>query len=92
MTESTNPGSSAPERPDAPTCASQEEVHSIAAIPPRTRAEVLRGDVGMTTAEYAIGTVAACGFGAVLYKAVTSDAVARLLRGVIEQALSVSFL
>ena len=52
----------------------------------------LAGDRGMTTAEYAVGTVAACGFGAVLYKAVTSDAVARLLRGVLEQALSVSFL
>ena len=52
----------------------------------------LTGDRGMTTAEYAVGTVAACGFGAVLYKAVTSDAVARLLRGVREQALSVSFL
>jgi hypothetical protein len=52
----------------------------------------LAGDRGMTTAEYAVGTVAACGFGAVLYKAVTSDAVGRLLRGVLEQALSVSFL
>ena len=32
-------------------------------------------DAGMTTAEYAVGTVAACGFGGVLYKVLTSDAV-----------------
>jgi hypothetical protein len=49
-------------------------------------------DSGMSTAEYAVGTVAACGFAAVLYKAVTSDTVGRLLRGVIEQALSVNCL
>jgi hypothetical protein len=50
------------------------------------------GDSGMTTAEYGVGTVAACGFGGVLYKVVTSDAVSGLLKGIIEKALSVSFL
>jgi uncharacterized protein DUF4244 len=42
----------------------------------------------MTTAEYAVGTIAACGFGAVLYKIVTSGDVANLLTGVIHRALS----
>ena len=46
-----------------------------------------RGDHGMTTAEYAVGTVAACGFGAVLYKIVTSDAVMHLIEGLISRAL-----
>ena len=49
------------------------------------------GDDGMTTAEYAVGTVAACGFGAVLYKLLTSDTVVRMLKDIIERALSISF-
>ena len=48
-------------------------------------------DEGMTTAEYAVGTVAACGFGAVLYKRLTSDSVVRMLKDIIERALRVSF-
>jgi len=45
----------------------------------------------MTTAEYAVGTVAACGFAAVLYKVVTSDAVSSALRTIIRTALSAPF-
>lgn len=37
--------------------------------------------------EYAIGTLAACGFAAVLYKIVTSDMVASLLAGIVHKAL-----
>lgn len=48
-------------------------------------------DSGMTTAEYAVGTVAACGFGAVLYKVVTSDAVASALQRMVEKALDAGF-
>ncbi len=44
---------------------------------------------GMTTAEYAVGTVAACGFGGVLYQLLTSDAVQNLLSGLVENALGV---
>jgi hypothetical protein len=50
-----------------------------------------RGDVGMTTAEYAVGTVAACGFGTVLYKILTSDAVAHALESLIVNALNIVF-
>jgi hypothetical protein len=46
------------------------------------------GDAGMSTAEYAIGTVAACGFAGVLWTVVHSDAVAHLMQGVVERALS----
>lgn len=48
-------------------------------------------DAGMSTAEYAVGTIAACGFAAVLYKIVTSGPVRSALTGVIEKALHVPF-
>lgn len=48
-------------------------------------------DAGMTTAEYAVGTVAACGFGGVLYKVITSTPVLELMKSVISRALRLSF-
>ena len=48
-------------------------------------------EAGMSTAEYAVGTIAACGFAAVLYKIVTSGPVRSALTSVIEKALHVPF-
>lgn len=48
-------------------------------------------DVGMTTAEYAVGTVAACGFGGILYKVITSSEVLGLITAVISKAFRLSF-
>jgi hypothetical protein len=48
-------------------------------------------EAGMTTAEYAVGTVAACGFSGVLYKVVTSTAVLNLVKEVIEKAFHLGF-
>lgn len=48
-------------------------------------------EAGMTTAEYAVGTVAACGFSGVLYKVITSDAVLSLIKAVIAKAFKLSF-
>ncbi|MET9222716.1 DUF4244 domain-containing protein [Streptomyces sp. NPDC003300] len=48
-------------------------------------------EAGMSTAEYAVGTIAACGFAAVLYKIVTSGPVRSALTGVIVKALHVPF-
>ena len=48
-------------------------------------------DAGMTTAEYAVGTVAACGFSGILYKVITSPQVLELLTGVIGRALKLVF-
>jgi uncharacterized protein DUF4244 len=48
-------------------------------------------DAGMATAEYAVGTVAACGFGGILYKLLTSDSVVKLLTDIIRRALTLSF-
>lgn len=49
------------------------------------------GEQGMTTAEYAVGTVAACGFAGVLFKLLTSDSVVRMLKDIVERALTIAF-
>jgi hypothetical protein len=41
----------------------------------------------MTTAEYCIGTLAACAFGAILYKLLSSNWAYDIVKGVIGQAL-----
>lgn len=48
-------------------------------------------DAGMSTVEYAIGTIAAAAFAAVLYAVVTGDSIAGALSGLVERALSVNF-
>ena len=55
----------------------------------KVTAVLRRDDAGMTTAEYAVGTVAACGFGGILYKLLTSETVSSLLQDVITKAFSV---
>jgi len=50
----------------------------------------LRGQAGMSTAEYAVGTLAACAFAAVLLTVVRSDAVRSALSAVIVSALSIA--
>jgi Protein of unknown function (DUF4244) len=46
------------------------------------------GDRGMSTAEYAVGTVAAAAFAGLLFKIVTSPEVRRMLLAIIHRALS----
>ena len=43
---------------------------------------------GMSTAEYAVGTVAACAFAAVLYQVVTGDSVVAGLGALVARALA----
>lgn len=45
---------------------------------------------GTTTAEYAIGTLAACAFAAVLYKILTGGSVAAALGGIVHKALGLA--
>ena len=45
-------------------------------------------EAGMSTAEYAVGTVAACAFAAVLYKVVTGGSVVTALGRLITSALA----
>ncbi|MET7935425.1 DUF4244 domain-containing protein [Streptomyces sp. NPDC005322] len=50
-----------------------------------------RAEAGMATAEYAMATIAACAFAAVLYKVVTSGTVSGALQSVIRRALDAQF-
>lgn len=72
-------------------------VHPIRSAPQRIqlslwkiRYRIMRAVVaeeGMSTAEYAIGTIAAAAFGAVLYGVVTGDSIVDALTKIIERAL-----
>lgn len=55
----------------------------------RTRAALFAVDeTGMSTVEYAIGTIAAAAFGAILYSVVTGDSIVGALTNIISRALS----
>lgn len=45
-------------------------------------------EAGMSTAEYAVGTVAACAFAAVLYRVVTGGSIVTGLTDLVERALA----
>ncbi len=63
----------------------------VRALVRRRREVVLRAaESGMTTAEYAVGTLAACAFAGVLWAVVRSGAVRTLLQSVIERALNLA--
>ena len=49
---------------------------------------LLVDDSGMSTVEYAIGTIAAAAFGAILYTVVTGDSIVTALTNIINRALS----
>jgi hypothetical protein len=55
----------------------------------RTRLTLLVVDeAGMSTVEYAIGTIAAAAFGAILYTVVTGDSIVSGLTNIISRALN----
>ena len=60
-----------------------------AAVSVRRRTRLIRSaaDAGMSTAEYAVGTVAAVAFAVVLYKVVRSPAVSSTLSSIVRSAL-----
>ena len=49
---------------------------------------MLVDDGGMSTVEYAIGTIAAAAFGAILYTVVTGDSIVTALTNIINRALN----
>ena len=53
--------------------------------------ELQVNDEGMTTAEYAVGTVAAAGLGGLLIKLLTSSEVQDLIWKIVQQAFSFLF-
>jgi Protein of unknown function (DUF4244) len=62
-------------------------VHACARAARRSRRLT---EAGMTTAEYAVGTLAACAFAAVLIAVVRSGAVKSALAGLITSALAIA--
>ena len=62
----------------------------VTRIAHRARRIVARSDAGMSTAEYAVGTVAAVAFAAILFKVVRSPAVQSALSDIITSALHVA--
>ena len=49
---------------------------------------LLVDDTGMSTVEYAIDTIAAAAFGAILYTVVTGDSIVTALTNIINRALN----
>jgi hypothetical protein len=71
--------------------AADRTLHRLDGIYMELRTRLLHaavGDEGMSTAEYAIGTIAAAAFGAVLYGVVTGDSIVNALTKIIDRALN----
>ncbi|WP_424528433.1 DUF4244 domain-containing protein [Sphaerisporangium viridialbum] len=49
-----------------------------------------RSEAGMSTAEYAVGTIAACAFAGLLFKIVSSPEVRKMLSDIISRALKLA--
>ncbi|PXX63308.1 uncharacterized protein DUF4244 [Nocardia tenerifensis] len=66
-------------------------IHGTRAVYMELRSRIMHAvvaDDGMSTAEYAIGTIAAAAFGAVLYGVVTGDSIVNALTKIIDRALN----
>jgi hypothetical protein len=50
-----------------------------------------RDDAGMSTVEYAIGTIAAAAFAAVLYTVISGDSIVTALTDLVQRALTATF-
>ena len=80
------------------SCTSHEEAHPVLAEPVAARpwralarrwaAVRETAEAGMSTAEYAVGTVAACAFAAVLYRVVSGDSIVTGLTELVDSALA----
>lgn len=57
----------------------------------RRLARLAVDDDGMSTAEYAIGTIAAAAFAAILYAVVSGDGIVTALTGIVQRALTATF-
>ena len=68
-----------------------EDTHVETTIIKRAAHRFTRDDAGLTTAEYAVGTVAVAGLGGLLLQLLTSDPVRDLLWGLFSSALSSFF-
>ena len=77
-----------PSQADVPPDSAPRRGRGRALLVGRWRAVRARGEAGMSTAEYAVGTVAACAFAAVLYRVVTGGSIVKGLTDLVESALA----
>jgi hypothetical protein len=88
----TDPTSRPEPRPEVPDGAPVPQPHGRRSLGQRLSRRWARvqesGEAGMSTAEYAVGTVAACAFAAVLYQVVTGGSVVGALGDLVQSALS----
>ena len=85
----------------SPSTLSGRRVHHVATLCPPVPAarcgrstrlvRLVRDDSGMSTVEYAIGTIAAAAFAAVLYAVVSGDSIVTALTQLVQRALTVNF-
>jgi hypothetical protein len=73
--------------PPAPSPAAPSMRRAQRALARRWDLVIAKGQAGMSTAEYAVGTVAACAFAAVLYRVVTGGSIVTALGKLITRAL-----
>jgi hypothetical protein len=65
--------------------------HRLTALLRAAAARLTAEDRGMSTVEYAIGTLAAAAFAAVLYTVISGDSIVTALTQLVQRALSVTF-
>ncbi|MGY1751981.1 DUF4244 domain-containing protein [Blastococcus sp. SYSU D01042] len=84
------PSSSAtvPDHPETAAPAARPRSRVRAGLHRRLTVLQAAPEAGMSTAEYAVGTVAACAFAAVLYRVVTGDSVVDGLTDLVDRALA----
>nr|WP_310707320.1 DUF4244 domain-containing protein [Nonomuraea sp. 3-1Str] len=75
------------EPPTAPPAGAEERRRAGRWIATWARYGAANRDRGMSTAEYAVGTIAACAFAALLFKVVSSPEVQEMLKALIDRAL-----
>lgn len=63
----------------------------LALVPLDAGPEQPESDAGMSTVEYAVGTVVAAAFAAVLYRIVTGDSIVAGLTSLVQSALDTGF-
>jgi hypothetical protein len=73
---------------DEADCGSEDRAGLHQGLARRWAQVAASGEAGMSTAEYAVGTVAACAFAAILYKVVTGSSIVTALNDLIDSALA----
>lgn len=77
-----------PTSPPIPGTCDTRDIRGTSVAANRRPAVRVRDDAGMNTAEYAVGTVGACGFAGLLYQLLTSDFGRQLLQGLFDKVLT----